>query len=180
MPDFVEESTLDGIRFSIQQEQDHGVEVFMLLLMVTLYGFPVGIVAVVLMVLLGWSVGGAIIGLLVTLVLLMLGLGISAQVPLRRRRRVILEIRRGEVVMNGTALPLARTRVLLQRLSAQGRSVLALSAPDSPVLQASGLSLTAEQAERIEAVVDAARRDATARQGGQVPNALHRLRGTIT
>ena len=89
-----------------------------------------------------------------------------------------MEVARGGLVVNGTRRSLRDTTVFLQRLAFTDRSVLVLGSSHTHQPEhLGGLVLTAAQHARIVSVLDDARRDAEAREGGCVPETLQTLRG---
>ena len=178
MDDFTESATLDGVRFTLTQRKDTGTEVLLLGVLGGVYGLPV--VGIVVVMVLGLEFSRVAITGVVSLVGLTIVLAAVAIVTrrLRERRRVTLEVGRGGLVLNGTRLQLRGTTMLLQRLAFTDRSVLVLGSSHTHEPEhLSGLVLTAAQHARIVSVLDDARRDAEAREGGCVPETLQTLRG---
>jgi len=178
MDDFTESATLDGVRFTLTQRKDAGTEALLLGVLGGVYGLPV--VGIVVVAALGLEFSRVAITAVVSLVGLTIVLAAVAIVTrrLRERRRVTLEVARGGLVVNGTRRSLRGTTVFLQRLAFTDRSVLVLGSPHTHQPEhLGGLVLTAAQHARIVSVLDDARRDAEAREGGCVPETLQTLRG---
>ena len=175
VPNFSERTTLDGVVFNIHQKQDPTGDALLMVAFGVLYASPLVVIVLVVLLLVGGSYS-VLVGLL-SGALAIGGVVTGFYLTRARDRMVSLEIRPGMLLLDDLRLPLTGLSVLIQRLDFSESVVLTLTHVDhrKPILLG-GLRLSPAQQQRIEVVIDQARRNEQKRQGGTVPAALQRLR----